>query len=1682
MNRHIRKTLKVLLWIIAGIVLLIGLAYVAIQLPFVQNIAKNKAVAFLHDKIKTEVAIGKIKLNFPRRIVLENVYFEDQSGDTLFSGDTLRVDISLLKLLRNQIQIHEIDLRGINAYVDRTLPDSAYNFQYIIDAFVKEQTVTPDTTAGLRLSLDKINLDRIRVRMDDEVTGKKMAAFLRHFDTRIKEFDLTENKYVIPKIRLDGLTASMHQTKALAPETITTDTVNMAPPFTYPDIDVDILELSDIHIDYGNTVTAINSKLDLSTLRIEVNNLNLPNQYADIHLIQLDSTSGFFALGEIAEQAVEATTEEVAAALEKGWRINLGNLAINNVDFKYDDLNQKQITRGIDYDHLAIDSLVAHITDIYYSTDTLSGTINQIALKEQSGLEIDTFRGKFFAGPHHASLDQLLIETSRSHIADKIHLTYPSRDTISLAPGLVGIDAQFVENKIAIRDILLFAPQLANQHPFKKNHDGLISLNGRLQGRLNDLHLEDLNLSGLGDIHFHATGDIVGLPEVNSSSFDLTINRLSLSSNDIYGFTSPGTISASIQLPAQIGMQGRFKGTLRSFTTNMNITSSFGDAHLNGTLRNVTDPQRLGYDATFNSANFDFGKLLKREEEFGKVTINATASGTGTDFKTANANIQAEVAEAFYKGYTYQNLTLNAIANKGDLRIDAKMSDPNLQFDLAGTGNLNEQYPAVKFTLNLDTAHLQNLKLNEKTLTLHGHIVADLPTADPDYLNGTIYASHPVIHYEGKTYSMDTISIVSVATPEQDSLVIQSELLNAYVTGNYNLTKIWPAMQNTIDKFFDTSPGQDSVIAYDPQLVDFKVRLTRGPLVEQILPDLTDLEDVTLEGSFNSTTDEIDVFGTIPRMSYKDIRVDSLNLKLLTENDQLNYAFTIDRATRQQLQLNNASISGAARDDQLDIALRIKDFEDKDVYRIAGNMTSANKVFDFTLLPDGLLLNKQPWNVAPDNSIQFGNEGIMVRNFVISNATQQLSVNSEPQTLDAPVNIDFDDFKIETLTRLVTKDSLLAGGTINGSADLKDISSHLVFVADLDIRDFSLYGDTVGNIDLKVDNATANTYTAQANITGDGNAVNINGTYFDDGTQSLYDLDIDIDHLNLSSVEGFTMGEIDNASGALTGNMKLQGTLASPQIRGDIYFKNSEFTITRFNSPYRAVDEHLSFTNDGVQLNNFTLVDSAGNKAVFSGIIYTEDYRDLDLNMELVSDNFQVLNSTRQNNKLYYGQLYVDTHLHLDGNIKSPAVDGNVKVNEKTNLTIVIPQEDPGIVDRKGIVEFVDMDTFRIDEHFVIDDSLNTVEFTGINVAVNITIVKEAELNLIIDEANGDYLKVKGTGNLTGGVDPSGKVTLVGSYELEEGFYRFSFNQIKREFTINKGSTIQWTGEPLEADVNVTAVYVSETAPLTLVQSQLAEAEQNVINTYKQKIPFEILLNMKGKLMRPDVTFDIGLKEGNQGVSSEVINTVTTRLTQLRTEPSELNKQVFAVLLLNRFVSEDPFKNGPREGGLESIARQSASKILSEQLNNIIGGAIAGFDVTFDINSIEDYTTGELQNRTDLTVGLTKQLLDDRLKISVGSNFELEGPRETDRKATNIAGDVSAEYQLSKDGRYLVRAYRKDEYIVVQGQVVETGLGFVFTADYEKLRDIFSKKTEEEKQQIKEHRHERRQERINERG
>ena len=312
---------------------------------------------------------------------------------------------------------------------------------------------------------------------------------------------------------------------------------------------------------------------------------------------------------------------------------------------------------------------------------------------------------------------------------------------------------------------------------------------------------------------------------------------------------------------------------------------------------------------------------------------------------------------------------------------------------------------------------------------------------------------------------------------------------------------------------------------------------------------------------------------------------------------------------------------------------------------------------------------------------------------------------------------------------------------------------------------------------------------------------------------------------------------------------------------------------------------------------------------------------------------------------------------------------------------------------------------------------------------------------------------------MSAGIDPSGKITLTGTYEIEQGAYQFSYNFLKRRFVIEKGSKIVWLGEPTNAQVDVRAIYTTNAAPLDLLEQRLGDEAVAERNRYLQKLPFEIRLDLTGELMKPVIGFDIVLPPGSYNVGSDITAEVNARLAQIRQEPSELNKQVFAILLMNRFVGENPFQSSGEGFNATSFAKQSVSRLMTEQLNQLAGGLIAGVDLNFDVASSDDYSTGERRSRTDLNVGISKRLLSDRLTVTVGSNFELEGPQQSNQGFSNIAGNVAVNYQLSKSGRYMLRFYRKNEYQgVVDGYIIETGLGFVMTVDYNRIKEIIAAK------------------------
>lgn len=1657
MKKYLKKSLKIFLWTLSSIVALLLFLVLVIQIPSVQNVVKEKVVTYIVAKIHTKVSIDKIEIGLPKKLILEGFYFEDQKKDTLFAGEKLAVNISLFKLLNNKVEINSVQFIGVVANINRD-ENAVFNFDYLLKAFTSPSK-PKDDSAPLQFSVNKIKLERIKLKYTDAVSKNDIKLKLNRFETRIRTFDLEQMNFEIPTAEIDGL--SLYLKQGLVQNLTETKAI---PQKNNSETDFKLklrkIDLSKIDMYYENENTKLKTKFLLQKTALKFNTIDLKNQLIDIENIAIFEAVGTLVLGKLDKIIPK---NETLANEPNNWKISINKTNFKQINFKFDDENAVALKKGIDYKHLKLKNLNLNADNFNYNPENISGNINSFTVKDQSGLNIQSLKTEFFYDKKNILLKKLYLKTPQTVLKDEIIIGYPSIEFLSENIEELAIKASLNNSKLGFKDILIFVPTLENTNPFKSNPNAIILINAKISGKLKNIEIPTLELSGIGKTKINASGKITGLPNVKKAYFDVVIKDFQSGSKDLLDFLPKATIPDAIELPSQLSVKGTFKGTLDHFNTDMRLLSSFGDAKIKANF-NQSNKNQEQYDAQTELDNFDLGKLIKNDS-IGKITLKAHINGIGLDPKTANATVKGTILKADYNNYTYQNLNLNGKISDGLFHITADIKDPHLTFNLITNGSFKDEYPSVKLKLSIDHADLNKLNLYAKPIKFKGILEADIQTADFDFLNGKVTVHQLSIANGADQFMLDSIIVTATSSLEKNSLRLKSQFLNAEMNGKYKLSKIAASLNNSVAKYYDFNLSSTKKITEQQQFA-FKMDIKSNPLLLKVIPELKSIEPIKFTGNYNSVNDSIVLNGAIPKLIYGKNTITNAIIKVETKENSLLYSIVVDDINNGQFQLPYTNISGKAANQLLDYAVQLKDLKNKERYAIAGTLKALNGNNEMSIDPKKLLLNYETWNMASDNLIRFGENGIYVHHFDLNKDGNSLKIQSQSAMPNAPISLDFSNFKIESLSSITQNNDWEMSGEINGKALIKNLHISPVFTADLTVEDFTFKKDTVGIIHIKVDNEIANTYTTEISISGQENQVNLNGIY--KTGDSSFDMNLSIEKLNLKSIQGFTMNQLTESSGFFTGDFKITGTTSQPKVLGDLQFNEIGFKVRQLNAKFKSINDKMVFANNAVTFKQFIINDEKGNKLAINGKIDSQNFNNFGFDLAIDATNFKAINSKAKDNDMYYGELYLDNHLRIKGDWNSPIVDGNIKINKDTKFTIVLPQDDPSIADREGVVEFIDQDNPPLIQTMVANDTINKLVLKGINASVNIEIDKDAELSLIIDKANGDFLKLKGEAQLNGGIDQSGKTTLTGRYELTEGSYEMNFSAVKRKFDIKKGSYILWTGEPTTADINITAIYKTEAAPIDLVNDQLGSVTAEVRNTYKQKIPFETELKMKGELMKPAIAFDIILPEGNNSVSTEIINATQAKLAQLRQQPDELNKQVFALLLLNRFIGENPFASESGGTSVSTLARESASKILSQQLNNLAGDLIKGVDINFDLSSSEDYTTGQLENKTDLNVGISKKLLNDRLKVTVGSSFGIEGPQQINQNAHNIAGDVSVDYQLSKDGKYKLRAYRINKYqVALQGEVVETGIAFIITIDYNKFKELFRSGNEQKDKNFK---------------
>jgi hypothetical protein len=1662
LKRTGRRILKILGWSVVSIIVLLILVVVLIQVPAVQNFAKNKAVAFLQKKIGTPVKIDHLSIEFPKKVVLEGVYFADKKGDTLLAGRKLAVDISMFALLNQKVEVNDVTLEGIRANIYRLGADTAYNFQYIVDAFVTppDTTKKKDTTsAGFAIDVKHVRLSKILATFKDDQTGMDTYLYLGDFETNIKRFDLDSMVFNIPKIRLEHVVARAYQHKPMAkPKSEAEVKANNTGPINLG-LTVGNLTVRDIDADYGNDISALKAQVRLGELIAEPKTIDLKTMNIALSNLALNNTNAVIAMGatqqaKIVEDQVEKTAD---AQAENPWKIQLEKVAFANNNFKFDNNNTPRTPRGMDYGHLDIKGLTLDAANLTVTPTAYSGDINQLALSEQSGFVLKRLHASFFYNDRGAYLKDLLLETDKTILRNEIGVAWQSLATLPNQLGEMMIKANLNNCSLGFKDILTFAPTLASAPPFKGNENAVFRLNTNIKGYLKDLEIPNLELSGMSNTGLKISGRIKGLPDGAKATYNLNIATLRTSQSDLNRLLPKGTLPPAIRIPETIMAKGFFVGSMNAFNTKLDVATSRGTASVAGVMRGMGQ----SYSMTVGTGNLDLGYLLKQEQNLGRVTLQLAANGSGFDPNKMVATVKGKVIAAEAKGYNYRNLNLDAKVNRGNISAIANMRDPNLNFDLDATAFMKGQYPAVKMDLQLDSVNLQALKLYKDELKIHGHINADLPSTNPDALEGSIRINDLIVANNGQRYAAyDTIAIDAFAAEGGGrTLSLKSEAATMTLNGEYKLTEMAPAVQSTINRYYNL-PGYEPV-PYTPQTWTLNLAVHPSPMLYAFVPAMKGSDSITAAINFNSAANDLNLTANAPKIMFNDNVLDSLTVRAAT-TDALNYSVSLNSVGNAKFLLNKTSLSGNVANNQLTTNLDVKDPKDVSRYQLSAVLNQVPNDGIRVSLQQGLRLNYDTWNIPGENYIQYDKSGLVINNFMIENNGQSISANSTAPVASAPIDVRFTNFRINTITEIASQDSTLADGLINGTAQLRNPTKDLIFTSDLNIADISFKRDTIGTLTMKVNNETAQTLAADVQLLGNGNDVRIDGRYFI-ATKAL-DMNLNLANLNLSTIKPFSAGQITEASGSLKGQMAVNGTVDKPSVNGAIRFEQAFITPTLLGERFALTNEDVAVNATGIHFNSFDIVDSAQNKATINGAILTNDFKTIGFNLNVTADNFQASRSTRKpgTGQPFYGSLNVTTNTKVRGTLTLPVINSYLRVNRGTDFSYVLPTADPEVQSRTGVVEFFDADNRTNTTIFATNnDSLNNSGRKGIDLSATLETDTAARFNLVIDERNNDALHIRGNAALQAAMDPSGKVSLTGTYTISEGSYLLTLSFLRRQFNVMPGSTITFDGEPTSARVDITALYEARTAPIDLMGHQLGGQSAAEINQYKQRIPFIVHLRMRGELLKPEISFDIVLPEREQSRWKDV----DQKLAQVRSDESELNKQVFALLLLGRFVDENPLESNGTSSTAESFARQSASRILTDQLNRLAGNLIPGVDLNFGLNSGEDYSTGNGEQRTDLTVGISKRLLNDRLTVNVGSSVQVEGPK-SNQASSNIGGDISLEYQLSKDGRYRLRAYRRNDYQgIAVGQVVESGAGFIFTLDYDNFNEFFrrSKKSDQSK-------------------
>lgn len=1345
---------------------------------------------------------------------------------------------------------------------------------------------------------------------------------------------------------------------------------------------------------------------------------------------------------------VDYFSSDAPPSKSKSIILTVNSINLANFDLRYDDLQKEVLPFGLDYDHLRLSKLNLEVGNLTMKDDVVAFSINNLSFKERCGFEAKQFKTSVYLSSKGIRLKKFTLKTAQSNLYfSKLNLLFSDWSAFDAFEDKAKFDIDIQPSTLDLTDVSYFVSAMEGM-------TDKIRLSAKVVNPIKNLSIQNLDLRVGKQTLVQGTINLPDFRKGNTASLSAYLQKTYVSLADLEAFRLPkGTAPLKFEAPVSklqfIDIeQLAFNGSFEDFKLKVKeVKTELGDVNLLQAIHFENKNDIFKFYPTnadsmaINVTNFNLGSFLDNTQlglVSGKLKLNGDVNENG-DF--AMHNLFANLSRFDFNNYAYTNISVQdgELANE-NLFADLKIKDPNL--DLAYNGNISigakQKY---EFDLQLDYANLFELNLSsEDSSRISTQISGRLEGESFENIAGNIQANFLQFQQSGDELNVPVIKIDLQRQKNHDVLNLNSSILSFNLTGNINYETVLNDFLEDLSLVFP-SIGVTKKIDNQRKLSDFNFNLKTGDLSEFLVifvPDLTVEKGTSIRGNYHSINQTLNLDLNSGFVKFQDLTFDDIavtqnisktgiigdyNIATLKYGDSLSFDKIRFETTGKNGSLDSKLSWNPNSNDYSSIEWKTVILE--------------NNQLNFSLSPSFFSLNGLRWEIANASDIMLTEKDLMVTNFKLVRNEQLIKINGCLSNNDLDIlKIDIQRFNLAEISKVLGL-GINAEGQFSGWAKISNPYTNLVYQGDAHIDNLKLDGQEVGNINLLSD---WNDLRERIIISGDleyrGMKTFDFGGLYSLKTENL-DLFLNFDNTDIQFANAFMdPSVVKDINGKLNGKVFIKGKADAPKLKGKLKLLDAGAQVELLGVNYKMNGE-IVIEEDAFLINNMPIKDRDGNTASLVGTIIHDNFANFDLDLQFDFENdrskkplpngqaiplekFMILNTKYKDGDLYFGKAYGRGTANISGSASN--LDVTVDVQTKKGTLINFPMYGVSEIDESSdFVQFVQKGNLEKQ----LEDK---IDFTGLNLDMKFRITPDAELKIIFNEQLNDEILAKGSGIIDMRLDQFNHVTLNGDYVIGSGsVYNFALGAIKQPFNIVPGSKITWTGDAVNAALDIkTNIALKKVSILELSPEQLDKSLSNQdVNCY---------LNLTETLLKPVIAFDIDAPSAPE--------TGKALIARVKNDPDELNRQFFSLLLVRKFQ--------PLKGSL-SAGSSAALDLLESQINSALGSLSDKYKLNVDYGA--DETLGE----TSVGVGLKTGFLNDRLIVSGSFGVESKSASSAETKGTSsLIGDVSVEYLVNEKGTFRANAFNKSNTNSVKENAgpFTQGAGISYREDFNSWDDF----------------------------